>query len=308
MKILFFGSAEFAIPTLDALCAAGHTICEVVCQPNRPAGRGQHLATPKLGAHACKLALPLFQPSTLRNAAAIRHCLAHKADALVVVAYGQIIPKELLDAAKYRCLNLHPSLLPKYRGAAPLNWPIIQGDHVTGVSTMYLVEALDAGDVLMQYSVPIEDTDTAVTLHDTLGRIGARLMVETLACLEKNEVTPQKQDEAQATYAEKLTKGHGQIKWDLPADVIARLVRGLLPWPMAHTQWNGKLIKIHAAESVPIAATQAPGAIVAVGGAITVSTGQGRLAIKKLQIEGKRAMSTKDFLNGYALKVGDIFK
>lgn len=307
MKILFFGSADFALPTLDALITAGHSICEVVCQPDRPAGRGQHLATPPLGGYARKKGLPLFQPEQLRDPAAIQHCLAHHADIFVVVAYGQIIPNELLIAAKYKCVNLHPSLLPKYRGAAPINWPIIQGDAVTGVSTMYLVEALDAGDVLMQYPVPIESTDTATTMYDKLSKIGARVMVETLAGLEKNEITPQRQDDAQATYAEKLTKGHGQIKWDLPADVVARLVRGLQPWPMAHAQWNGKLLKIHNAEAVPLATTQAPGTIVSVGDKITVATGQGRIAIETLQIEGKRAMSAKEFLNGHALTVGDQF-
>lgn len=307
MKILFFGSAEFALPTLDALVDAGHVICEVVCQPDRPAGRGQHIATPPLGDHAKKRGLPLFQPEKLRDPAAITHCLAHHADIFVVVAYGQMIPTELLTAAKYKCVNLHPSLLPKYRGAAPLNWPIIQGDAVTGVSTMYLVEALDAGDVLMQYPVPIDPTDTAATMHDKLSKIGARVMVETLAGLEKNEITPQPQDDAHATYAEKLTKEHGQIKWDLPADVIARLVRGLQQWPMAHTQWNGKSIKIHTAESMPLATSQAPGTIIAIGDKITVATGQGRLAIETLQIEGKRAMTAKEFLNGHPLKVGDQF-
>lgn len=307
MKILFFGSAEFAIPTLNALREAGHAICEVVCQPDRPAGRGQHLATPPLGEHARKLGLPLFQPKKLRDPSAIQHCLAHHADVFVVVAYGQIVPKELLTAAKYKCVNLHPSLLPKHRGAAPINWPVIQGDTVTGVSTMYLVEALDAGDVLMQYPVPIATSDTAVTLHDELAKVGARVMVETLAGLEWDEITPQSQDDRLATYAEKLTKDHGKIKWDLPADVIARLVRGLQPWPMAYTQWNEKLIKIHMANDIPLASDKAPGTILSVGDTIAVATGEGRLSIQKLQIEGKRAMSAQEFLNGHALKVGDQF-
>lgn len=305
MKILFFGSSEFAIPTLDALREAGHEICEVVCQPDRPAGRGQHLTTPPLGEHTRTLGVPLFQPVKLRDPAAVQHCLAHHADIFVVVAYGQIIPKELLTAAKHKCVNLHPSLLPKYRGAAPLNWPIIQGDEITGVSTMYLVEALDAGDVLMQYPVPIEMTDTAVTMHDKLAKIGARLMVETLACLEKNEIVPKKQDDSQSTYAEKLTKEHGQIKWELPAEIIARLVRGLHPWPMAFTHWDGKLIKFHTANSVPLASDKTPGTVLSIGDTIVVSTGEGRLSIQELQIEGKRAMSAKEFLNGHALKVGD---
>lgn len=305
MKILFFGSAEFALPTLDAVIAAGHTVCEVVCQPDRPAGRGQHLATPPLGDHAKKRGLPLFQPEKLRDPAAIAHCLAHHADIFVVVAYGQIIPNELLTAAKYKCVNLHPSLLPKYRGAAPLNWPIIQGDATTGVTTMFLVEALDAGDILMQYPLPIAPTDTAAMLHDKLSQLGARVMVETLAGLESGKITPQKQDDSKATYAEKLSKEHGQIKWELPADVIARLVRGLQPWPMAHTQWDGKSLKIHAAESVPLAAKQAPGTIIAIGDKLTVATGQGRLAITELQLEGSRAMTAAEFLNGHPLKVGD---
>lgn len=305
MKILFFGSSEFAVPTLDSLREAGHEICEVLCQPDRPAGRGQHLTTPPLGAHARELGIPLFQPAKLRDPAAIQHCLAPHADIFVVVAYGQIIPKELLTAAKYKCVNLHPSLLPKYRGAAPLNWPIIQGDTVTGVSTMYLVEALDAGDVLMQYPVPIDVADTAITMHDKLSRIGARLMVETLACLEKNEIVPKGQDDSQSTYAEKLTKEHGQIRWDLPAEVIARLVRGLQPWPMAFTHWDGKLIKIHTANSVQLASDKTPGTILSIGDMIMVSTGEGRLSIQELQIEGKRAMNAKEFLNGHALKVGD---
>lgn len=307
MKILFFGSAEFAIPTLDALRTAGHDICEVVCQPDRPAGRGQHLTTSPLGEHARKLGIPLFQPEKLRTSDAVQHCLAHHADVFVVVAYGQIIPKELLSAAKYKCVNLHPSLLPKYRGAAPLNWPIIQGDDVTGVSTMFLVEALDAGDVLMQYPIPIEAIDTTAILHDKLAKIGARLMVETLDGLEKNKITPQPQDDSNSTYAEKLTKEHGQIKWNLPAEVIARLVRGLQPWPMAYTNWNDKLIKIHMAHEVPLASDKAPGTILAINDGIVVATGIGRLSILELQIEGKRAMSAKEFLNGHPLKVGDQF-
>lgn len=307
MKILFFGSSEFAIPTLDALRAAGHEICEVVCQPDRPKGRGQHLATPPLGEYARALRLPLFQPEKLRDPLAIQQCLAHHADIFVVVAYGQIIPNALLTAAKHKCVNLHPSLLPKYRGAAPLNWPIIQGDDITGASTMYLVEALDAGDVLMQYPVPIDPLDTAATLHDKLAKIGARLMVETLDGLEKGTLTPKPQDNSKSTYAEKLTKDHGQIKWDLPAEIIARLVRGLQPWPMALTHWNEKLIKIHTAHDVPLATDKAPGTILSIGDTIVVATGEGRLSIQELQIEGKRAMSAKEFLNGHALKVGDTF-
>lgn len=307
MKILFLGSAEFAIPTLDALLAAGHTICEVLCQPDRPAGRGQHLTTPPLGEHARKLGIPLFQPEKLRAPEAIQHCLAHGADIFVVVAYGQIIPNELLMAAKHKCVNLHPSLLPKYRGAAPLNWPIIQGDDVTGVSTMYLVEALDAGDVLMQYPVPIEDTDTTATVHDKLAKIGARVMVETVEGLDKGTITPQPQDDSKSTYAEKLTKEHGQIKWDLPAEMIVRLVRGLQPWPMAYTHWDGKLIKIHTAHNIPLASDNAPGTVLSIGDTIVVATGEGRLSIQELQIEGKRAMNAKEFLNGHALKVGEQF-
>ncbi len=307
MKILFLGSAEFAIPTIDALRAAGHTICEVVCQPDRPAGRGQHLTTPPLGEHARALGIPLFQPEKLRDTAAIQHCLAHHADIFVVVAYGQIIPNELLTAAKYKCVNLHPSLLPKYRGAAPLNWPIIQGDDVTGVSTMYLVEELDAGDVLMQYPVPIDAADTTATLHDKLAKIGARLMVETLEGLDKDTINPQPQDDSKSTYAEKLTKEHGQIKWDLPAEILVRLVRGLHPWPMAHTHWDGKLIKIHRAHAIPLACDKTPGTILSIGDAIVIATGEGRLSIQELQIEGKRAMNAKEFLNGHALKVGDQF-
>ncbi|PIR20864.1 MAG: methionyl-tRNA formyltransferase [Deltaproteobacteria bacterium CG11_big_fil_rev_8_21_14_0_20_47_16] len=307
MKILFFGSAEFAIPTLDALMDAGHDICEVVCQPDRPAGRGQKLATPPLGEHARTKGISLFQSEKLRDPAAIAHCLAHNADIFVVVAYGQIIPNELLTAAKYKCVNLHPSLLPLYRGAAPINWPIIQGDSKTGVSTMYLVEALDAGDVLMQYPVNISDTDTAGDMHDKLAKIGARVMVETLAGLESGKITPQKQDDSKSTYAEKLSKEHGAIKWELPADVIARLVRGLNPWPMAHTQWNGKLVKIHMAHDIPLASSETPGTILKADDKIVVATGQGRLAITQLQMEGSRAMTAADFLNGHPLKAGDKF-
>lgn len=307
MRVLFLGSAEFAIPTFNALRNAGHDIVEVVCQPDRPAGRGQKLQTPPLGEHARTLGLPLYQPEKLRDADAIQHCLAHNADIFVVVAYGQIIPSELLTAAKFKCVNLHPSLLPKYRGAAPLNWPIIQGDTTTGVTTMYLVDELDAGDILLQYPVTIELRDTAATLHDKLAQLGARVMVETLAGLDAGTITPRPQDHAQSTYAEKLSKEHGQIDWSLPANLLTRLVRGLQPWPMAYSHWQGKLVKLHKASDIPLASSETPGTILAIGETIVVATGQGRLAIQELQIEGKRAMSATEFLNGHSLKVGEKF-
>lgn len=298
------GSGAFAVPSLTAISESHHEILLVVSQPDKPAGRGRKVTPPPLAERAKALSLPLFQPDDLKASSTVEKIKDLNADIIVVVAYGKILPKEILDIPPKGCVNLHASLLPKYRGPAPINWAIINGETETGVTTMFINERMDAGDIILQSSIPIKETDTTVTLHNILAPLGAELLFKTLDQIEKGNATSKPQDEKDATYAPMLKKEDGKIDWNKGARQIFNRIRGLVPWPSAYTILDGKLLHIYDS-SVIEAASEAPaGTVVAVNDAVVVSTGEGKLCLKEVQLEGRKRMKIKDFLNGHKIRPG----
>ncbi|QPJ66713.1 MAG: methionyl-tRNA formyltransferase [Candidatus Nitrohelix vancouverensis] len=308
MNLVFMGSPEFAVPTLEALVASEHCILAVVTQPDRPKGRGQSMTAPAVKVCAEKHGLKVLQPEKARDPQFIATLKDLNPDLIVVVAYGQILSQELLDIPKHFCMNVHSSLLPKYRGAAPINWAIIDGEAETGVTTMKLVHKLDAGDILLTHKLPIRDEDDAQTLHDALAEAGAPLTLETLAKLEAGTLTPIAQDESQVTYASKLKKEDGLIDWNHPARAVWNRIRGVHPWPGAYSFLKGRRLRICKAESTSGEAGEEPGRVVRVSGAgIEVGTTDGRVLITELQPEGKKRLPVKSFLAGNSVAPGDAF-
>lgn len=261
---------------------------------------------------ALKYNIPVFQPRRVREAECIEELRKYNADIMVVVAFGQILPKEILEMTPYGCVNVHASLLPKYRGAAPIQWSIIDGEEVTGVTTMQMNEGLDTGDMLLKVEIPIEEKETGGSLHDKLAEAGAKLCVKTLEALQNKTVTPVPQGETTTAYAKMLEKQLGNIDWTKSAVEIERLIRGLAPWPSAYTNWNGKVMKIWDAkvvESENDTNEAQPGAIVKVEkDTFDVQTGDGLLKVRELQIPGKKRMDAGAFLRGYQIKEGEILE
>lgn len=308
MKIIFMGTPEFSVGTLEALIQAGHEVCLAVTQPDKPKGRGKEMQFTPVKEAAVKEGIPVFQPKKIRDPECVEELRKYKADIMVVVAFGQILPKEILEMTPYGCINVHASLLPKYRGAAPIQWAIIEGESVTGVTTMQMDEGLDTGDMLMKREVPITEDETGETLHDKLAAAGADLCVETLKALEDGTAVPEKQGESPTAYARMLTKELGNIDWNSPAIRIERLVRGLNSWPSAYTGWNGKVMKIWRAKAVGNGAgNTVPGTVTEVGKHdFTVQTADGELKVYELQIPGKKRMDTGAFLRGYHMEPGTV--
>jgi methionyl-tRNA formyltransferase len=306
MKLVFCGTPQFAVPTLNALAEAGHEIALVVCQPDRPSGRGHEIAIPAVKQRALELGLQVTQPEKIKNNAEFQSQLGALApQVIVVVAYGRIIPKWMLDLAPLGNLNLHASLLPKYRGAAPIQWAIAGGEQVTGATTMRIDEGLDTGDILLQSEVPILGTDTAVTLAPRLAEAGAALMVETLRGLESNSLHPKPQDDAQATLAPILKKEDGRIDFSLTATQLVNRLRGFQPWPGAFTAFRGRQLQITQARVGPSQSIPA-GELRAAPNGLLVGCGDGTvLEILELQPEGKKRITAREFINGYRLKDGE---
>ena len=248
MKIIFMGTPDFSVGTLEALVEAGHEVVLAVSQPDKPKGRGKEMQFTPVKECALKYNIPVYQPRRVREAECIEELRKYNADIMVVVAFGQILPKEILEMAPYGCVNVHASLLPKYRGSAPIQWAIINGEEVTGVTTMQMDEGLDTGDMLLKTEIPIEEKETGGSLFDKLAAAGAKLCVETLEALQNKTVTPIPQGETTTAYAKMLDKQLGNIDWTKRAVEIERLIRGLTPWPSAYTDWNGKVMKIWDAE------------------------------------------------------------
>ncbi|MCX7887571.1 MAG: methionyl-tRNA formyltransferase [Verrucomicrobiae bacterium] len=293
MRTVFMGTAEFACPCLEALAKLQtHQIVAVVTQPDRPQGRHLQLTPPPVKVLAQRLGLPLLQPATLQDDAIQQSIKELRPELIVVVAYGLFLPKPILDLPPRGCINVHASLLPRWRGAAPIQHAILAGDRQTGVTTMYLNERMDAGDIILQQSEPILPDDTAASLHDRLARIGAALLVETLS-LDNPPRRPQ--DESQATYARKLTKQDGHINWTKPAAEIERMIRAFDPWPGAHTFAGKTMLKLWKARLRP--EINLPAGLV--GENLVVGTGHGALQILELQAEGGRRMAAEDFLRGH---------
>lgn len=307
MKVIFMGTPDFSVGTLEALIEAGHEVVLAVTQPDKPKGRGKEMQFTPVKECALKYNIPVYQPRRIREAECIEELHKYDADIMVVVAFGQILPKDILEMTPYGCVNVHASLLPKYRGAAPIQWAIIDGEEVTGVTTMQMNEGLDTGDMLLKTEIALEAKETGGSLHDKLAQAGAMLCVDTLKALEERTVTPIPQGGTTTSYAKMLDKQLGNINWKQSAVSIERLIRGLSPWPSAYTDWNGKVMKIWDAKVEEGSTDATPGSIVKVEkDAFSVQTGDGILKICELQIPGKKRMDAGAFLRGYQIKEGEI--
>ncbi len=309
MKIIFMGTPDFSVGTLEALVEAGHEVVLAVTQPDKPKGRGKEMQFTPVKECAMKHGIPVFQPRRVREPECIEELRKYDADVMVVVAFGQILPKEILEMTEYGCINVHASLLPKYRGAAPIQWAIIDGEEVTGVTTMQMDEGLDTGDMLLKTIIPIEAKETGGSLFDKLAEAGAKLCVETLDGLVAKTIVPEPQGETPTAYAKQIKKELGDIDWTWDGKAIERLIRGLTPWPSAYSNWNGKVMKIWDAEITDGNTEEAPGTIVKVEKeAFYVQTGNGLLKVCELQIPGKKRMDAGAFLRGYQVKAGEKFE
>lgn len=301
------GTPDFSVGTLEALVEAGHDVCLVVTQPDKPKGRGKEMQFTPVKEAAVKHGIPVFQPRRVREPECVEELRKYNADVCVVIAFGQILPKEILELTPYGCMNVHASLLPAYRGAAPIQWALISGEKVTGITTMQMDEGLDTGDMLLKVEVPITNEDTGETLHDKMAEAGAKLAVETLAQMEKGLLKPEKQGETTTPYAKMLKKEMGNIDWTKPADEIERLVRGMNSWPSAYTKWENKVMKIWRAAVEEKDTQAAAGTIVEVTkDSFSIQTGKGLLVVKELQIPGKKRMDAGAFLRGYQIAEGTV--
>jgi methionyl-tRNA formyltransferase len=313
MLLVFCGTPSFAVPTLERLIGAGHSVPLVVTQPDRPRGRGMEVAVSPVKDAAIRLGIAVLQPATIKNNAEFRDQLAAiKPDAIIVVGYGHIIPQWIIDLPRLGNLNLHASLLPKYRGAAPIQWAIANGESITGVTTMRIDAGLDTGDILMQREIPIGPDDTAETLGPNLASIGADLMVETLRGLENGQVRPAPQDHSQATLAPILKKEDGRMDFARSANDLFNRLRGFQPWPGAFTIFKGKTLQVHRARPLQHAVQLTPGEVAVEGTHLFVGCGENKakdtdtaLELVEIQLEGKRRMTAQEFINGYRPKSGD---
>lgn len=320
MRVVFMGTPDFSVGALESLIEAGHQVAAVVTQPDKPKGRGKEVQMTPVKACALKHGIPVFQPVKIREPEAVEELYGYQADIVVVAAFGQILSEEILKMPRYGCVNIHASLLPKYRGAGPIQWAIINGEKITGVTIMQMDKGLDTGDMLLKTEVPIAPDETADTLHDKLAAAGAQLIVEALAKIEAGEVTPVKQNDADSCYAKMLQKSMGKIDWQMEAEKLDCLIRGLISWPGASTVYRGKNLKIWQEEVVleqEMAALKElpgenvikdaePGTVVRVDkDAFYVQTGKGVLKVLAVQPEGKKRMAVKDFLLGYPVKTGE---
>ena len=304
MRIVFMGTPDFAVPSLQALLDAGHEVCAVYTQPDKPQGRKQVLTAPPVKELALQHHIPVYQPATLKNEDEQAKLRALAPDAIIVVAYGKLLPKAVLDIPPRGCINVHGSLLPRWRGAAPIQWSVIAGDEKAGVTTMQMAEGLDTGDMLLTYETEIGARETAGELFDRLAQAGAELLVRTL--VELDSITPRPQDDSRSCYAHMLDKQMAVIDWAKSAREIDCLIRGLSPWPVALTTLDGARLKIYAAEPVP--GTGRPGEVLVSDPrkGLTVACGAGALALHEVQLVGGKRMKSADFLRGHAIQTGTI--
>ena len=321
MKIIFMGTPDFAASALEKIVEAGHEITLVVTQPDKPKGRSGELQVSDVKACALKHGFPVFQPERIKLPENVAYLKNYEADIYVVAAFGQILSQEILDIPKFGCVNIHASLLPKYRGAAPIQQAIIDGEKTTGVTIMQMAAGMDTGDIILQREIPIDDNETGGGLFDKLSELGAELIVEALPKIERGELTPVPQDEELATKCGKLSKNMGKIDFNKNAVAIRNLVRGLNPWPSAFTRHDGKMLKIWVADALDdkqvkeisgnaeVLKNAVPGTVSFVTKeAIGVATGKGTLVLKEVQLEGKKRMLVKDFLLGNKIEIGTSFQ
>lgn len=310
MRILFMGTPDFALFTLRALCEAGENVVGVVTQPDKPKGRGYAMQPPPVKVFATERGLPVYQPETLRNGAFDEELRSLAPDVIVVVAYGKILPKSVLEYPKHGCINVHGSLLPAYRGAAPMQRAILDGCAETGVTTMQMAEGLDTGDMLIVHRVPIRENDDLEVIHDTLGAEGAQALLETLDAIRAGTLVATPQDETGATYAAKITKEDCALDFSQPARRVHDRIRALSPVPLTFTHTpDGKLLKVVTSRCTGKTTKEAPGTVVALGDAVTVACGDGQtIDLLRVLPEGKGRMSAADYNRGRRLLVGDVLK
>lgn len=302
MRIVFMGTPDFAVPSLQALIDAGHDVCAVYTQPDKPQGRKQILTAPPVKTLALAHDIPVFQPNTLKNEDEQARLRELAPEVIIVVAYGKLLPKAVLDIPPHGCINVHGSLLPRWRGAAPIQWAVIAGDEMAGVTTMQMAEGLDTGDMLLTYETKVGEKETAGELFDRLAQSGAELLTQTLVKLD--EITPRPQDDAQSCYAHMLDKQMAVIDWSKSAHEIDCLIRGLNPWPIALTALSGERLKVFAAEKA--AGNGEPGTVLEADPkkGLTVACGEGALGLTEIQLVGGKRMKATDFLRGHAIEVG----
>ena len=308
MKIIFMGTPDFAAGALKALIGAGHEIILAVTQPDKPKGRSKELVPSPVKVCAAEHGIPVFQPRRIKVPEAVEELRKFQADICVVAAFGQILSQEILDMPRFGCLNIHASLLPKYRGASPIQHVILNGEERTGITVMQMDAGLDTGDMLYKKEIPIEKTDNYETLHDKLMVLGGEAIVEALSLLEQGKLIPQKQQDDLSCYAPLIDKSMGEIDFSKDAETIDRQIRGMTPWPSAFTFYRGKQLKVWLAESTITENTfgRTPGEILQVSkDCVTVAAGKGALRIYELQLEGKKRMTARDFLLGIKMQPGE---
>lgn len=312
MRIVFMGTPDFSVPTLESLAASRHEVVAVVTQPDKPKGRGKEIQMTPVKEAALAHQIPVYQPVRARESAFVEEIRALKPDVMVVIAFGQILSKELLEVPKYGCVNIHASLLPKYRGAAPIQWAVINGDKETGITTMMMDVEMDTGDMLEKMVVELDPEETGGSLFDRLSLLGGDLILSTLEKLENGTIKPEPQNHTEATYVKKISKSMGDIDWTQDAVIIERLVRGLNPWPSAFTRLNGKMLKIWKAQVLYQDAQTEKAAcgqvLKAEKDCIEVQTGNGILKILELQLEGKKRMDAAAFLRGFPVEPGTVLE
>ena len=302
LRIVYAGTPDFAVPALQALLDSSHQVVAVYTQPDRPAGRGRKLRASPVKELALEYGVVVEQPESLRDAEVQEKLAAYAADVMIVAAYGLILPQAVLDIPRLGCLNIHGSLLPRWRGAAPIQRAIMEGDGETGVTIMQMEAGLDTGDMLLKKSLPITEVDTAASLHDQLAELGAVALIEVLDGLSAGNIEAEPQDESLATYAAKLSKAEADIDWTQSAAQISRLIRGLNPWPVAQTIYHDQPLRLWMARSIAGDTAGPPGAVLFEGPeGIDVATGDGILRVMRLQLPGGKPLTARDFLNGRSL-------
>lgn len=309
MRVIFMGTPDFAVGTLEEIIKAGHEVVLVVSQPDKAVGRSKALKYTPVKACAIEHGIEVYQPQRVRDAECVEYLRTYAPDIIIVEAFGQIIPKEILDMPRFGCINVHASLLPKYRGAAPIQWAVINGDAVSGVTTQRMNEGIDTGDMILKEEVVLREDETGGSLFERLAAVGAKLCVQTMAEIEAGTAVYTPQDNAKATHTAKIHKELGSINWMNDAKSIECLIRGLDPWPSAYTRLGEKTLKIWRAHVVPAEPQAAPGCIIKAGkDGIFVQTGDGILVLTEVQMEGKKRMPVEAFLNGYPVEAGTYFK
>lgn len=307
MKIVFMGTPEFAASALRAIVEAGYDVAAVVTQPDKPKGRSHQPQMSAVKVYALEQSIPVFQPVKVREAEAVEQLRRYGADLFIVAAFGQILTEEILNMPRLGCVNIHASLLPKYRGAAPIQWVIINGEKETGITLMKMDRGIDTGEMLLKSVVLIGEKETGASLHDKLAEAGAKLIVQALPQIEAGELVPEKQDDTLASYVSVLNKALGHIDWSQNAVTIERLIRGLNSWPSAYTYYNRKVMKIWEAEIISGDSEYEPGCITQVQkDSFDVQTGEGILRITVMQLEGKKKMAVRDFLLGGQITAGTM--